>query len=364
MPITAGFNTETVLTHEADRVIEVDLTPDEVAKGKPSASTVGAAVAALHRDGIVVLNNAVPVAEIEVLNENLVARIPTLLADPTLHFNGGQRTGNIAQSPPLEPELMFPSIWANPHTLDIISSVLGPQPHCNYVLGNTAIGGARERQDVHADLNFNYPSMPFALVANYYLCDTNEQNGATEVWPRSHIWSHFDLHRYGESKIKQGLLDEALHAGFGPLRPSIRKGSVVIRDLRLWHAGIPNPSKDPRIMLAFVHFPWWYQNFKRVVLPEAARPFIESVKDRVVYDAEYIDGEVDSTKIAFQAYFGSENAGYNALTFPRQNKGTNPYINGSGEIQAGTKTVQFTVNGSGSGANETVLAPGRAGRAI
>lgn len=56
---------------------------------------------------------------------------------------------------------------------------------------------------------------------------------------------------------------------------TIPKGSVVVRDLRLWHAGIANPGTDPRIMLAFVHTPSWYMCPGRIVLPEAARELVE-----------------------------------------------------------------------------------------
>lgn len=363
MAISDRISANTVLPHGTNQIVEIDLTAEEITQGAASASTVGAAVAALHRDGIVVLNSAVPVEEIDTLNRVLKDRIPTLLNDPKLHFNGGQKTGNIAQSPPLQPDLMFPKIWANPYALEVIAAVIGPQPHCNYVLGNTAISGASERQDVHADLNFNYPSMPFALVANYYLCDTDESNGATEVWPCSHTWSHFDLHQQGQAWIKPEHLQEAQEAGFKPLRPSVKRGSVVIRDLRLWHAGIPNPSMEPRIMLAFVHFPWWYQNFKRVVLPASCRPFIESIRDRVVYDVDYVDGEVDSTKVNFQAYFASENSAYNSLILPRKNVGKNPYVKADGSVQAGADSIRIKAGKDEHTANETVLAYGSAGTA-
>jgi ectoine hydroxylase-related dioxygenase (phytanoyl-CoA dioxygenase family) len=35
-----------------------------------------------------------------------------------------------------------------------------------------------------------------------------------------------------------------------PCQPVVPKGSLVIRDLRLWHAGVGNQTEIPRVMLA------------------------------------------------------------------------------------------------------------------
>lgn len=51
----------------------------------------GAAVAAMHRDGIVVLENAVNVAHIDTLNQLLVAEADALASLPTTHFNDVRR---------------------------------------------------------------------------------------------------------------------------------------------------------------------------------------------------------------------------------------------------------------------------------
>ena len=35
-----------------------------------------------------------------------------------------------------------------------------------------------------------------------------------------------------------------------PMQPTVKKGDIVIRDLRLWHAGMPNETDKERIMIA------------------------------------------------------------------------------------------------------------------
>lgn len=49
--------------------------------------------------------------------------------------------------------------------------------------------------------------------------------------------------------IKKALLKERKKIR-GNCQPVVKKGSVVVRDLRLWHGGMPNLEKDPRVMLA------------------------------------------------------------------------------------------------------------------
>ena len=103
--------------------------------------------------------------------------------------------------------------------------------------------------------------MPFAIVANYYLVDVSPANGSTELWVGSHRNTTFaDCRNCTEQPSTDfGIREEPLEerrAYAPPIQPFVKKGSVVLRDLRLWHAGLSNPSPDPRIMLAFVHTPW------------------------------------------------------------------------------------------------------------
>lgn len=102
----------------------------------------------------------------------------------------------MSQGPPLDPELLYEDIWANVPTTAVLSAVLGPKPHVNYVNGNTALGGFGDaRQRMHADLFFNHAQFPFAIVANYYLVDVSPANGSTELWLGSHRDTSFRDHR-------------------------------------------------------------------------------------------------------------------------------------------------------------------------
>ena len=54
----------------------------------------------------------------------------------------------------------------------------------------------------------------------------------------------------------------------GPIQPSCAKGDIMIRDLRTWHAGMPNESAEDRIMIAVGYqAPWYQNNTQRLFLP-------------------------------------------------------------------------------------------------
>jgi hypothetical protein len=245
----------------------------------PSAETVGAAVSILQRDGIVVLEDVVDKAAIAKLNSVLTERSEDMANDPSTHFNQGKATRNISQPPPATPELMFQSVWANPFTATISAAILGPSPRVHYANGNTALYST-ERQTVHADLDHDHLRFPFALVANYYLIDTCPTNGGTEVWVGSHRYTsladHVDSRDApgGLSSIRPELVSERRKT-LPPVQISVKAGDLVLRDVRLWHAGMPNQTQVPRIMLAFLIFPWWYQAPMRLALPHSAQPLVQ-----------------------------------------------------------------------------------------
>jgi len=95
--------------------------------------------------------------------------------------------------------------------------------------------------------------IPFSMIVNIPFVDTSVENGATEFWLGTHLRGNKGIKdpELAGPWIMGQYLDER-RAECPPIRPSISKGSVLIRDMRLWHAGIANQTKSPRIMLALV----------------------------------------------------------------------------------------------------------------
>ena len=141
-------------------------------------------------------------------------------------------------------------------------------------------GASPQRQPVHSDADFAHPAHPFALVVNVPLISMSPENGSTELWLGTHNYgiaeqegAHGDR---ASGRIREEIL-AARQATRGPSQPHVKKGSIVIRDLRLWHAGMPNPSEEVRVMLAMIHFAPWYRNPMRLELGEDVKPIIEEL---------------------------------------------------------------------------------------
>lgn len=95
---------------------------------------------------------------------------------------------------------------------------------------------------------------------NIYLQDSDANNGVTELWTGTHNaypQQEQQIHNDSGWIKKQCLQDRAKVKP--PVQPMVRKGSICFRDLRLWHAGMPNTSDACRIMLAVDYFAEWYQ---------------------------------------------------------------------------------------------------------
>jgi len=84
------------------------------------------------------------------------------------------------------------------------------------------------------------------------------------------------------------------------MQPFVPKGGLLLRDLRMWHAGMPNRTLCPRIMLGFVYFPAWYQTPMRLTFPRTSRRKLRSWKKiDAISDAEFVEGDVEHLSLPF-----------------------------------------------------------------
>jgi hypothetical protein len=288
--------------------------PEEVRKsGKATFDIIAEGAAFLHKDGIIVLDNAISHHSLDTLNDLLTPEALEIANNPKHHFNFGKQTRNMDQAPPPTKELMFKDIWCNPFASAILSNVLGPKPVVHYANGNTALKATPEgRQPVHSDCEFEHPAyFPFAYVVNINLVDVSPENGGTEVWPGSHHVSVHEAHHTKPSgddgRDEEGLLTireeflEQRRQHSPPIQVTTRKGSLIVRDLRLWHAGRPNLTDTPRIMLAFVASPRWWRGKSKIFLPKDVKELVEEwEKDEysMSFAAEWVDGKVDHKQLS------------------------------------------------------------------
>lgn len=72
---------------EHQDVVVVPLSDEERISGNLTPPNIGKAIAAMHRDGIVVLENAVDVEHVDTLNRMLSEEAKIMATLPTTHFN-------------------------------------------------------------------------------------------------------------------------------------------------------------------------------------------------------------------------------------------------------------------------------------
>ncbi|KAB2109442.1 hypothetical protein AG0111_0g242 [Alternaria gaisen] len=269
--------------HLSSTPISIVPSASEVKAGRLNQRNLEIAIRALSRDGLVVLEDMVDHAVLDRLNKKMVQDALELQARKDSPFNYNK--GNIQQDPPMTNEWFSDEIYINPIVTQVTSTTLGPGPLLRFMSGNTALpptaSSPPASQPTHNDADFDHPLIPFALVVNVPLVTMTPENGSTEIWLGTHQGTTI-ADQEGEhgdrasGRIKQHLLD-ARREVRPPSQPVVKKGSIVVRDLRLWHGGKPNLGQDPRVMLAMIHFAPWYRNSMQV-------EFAEELADRLSYE--------------------------------------------------------------------------------
>ena len=214
------------------------------------------AVEAIRRDGYVVIENAVPHEPLDILREKM-DQDSKVLIDREQWGGAGGLKGHLQQGPPPFAPFVFREIVANPFVIQVNTALLGEGIFNSFYNGNTNCPGSGT-QPLHRDGPHLWPghkpAHPTAcVVANISPLDVTEENGAVELWPGTH------LHTFPETAIDKET-EEAQRKVSPPISGCAKKGSVLIRDIRLWHRGVPNRSDRPRHMIALVHCISWYRN--------------------------------------------------------------------------------------------------------
>jgi hypothetical protein len=271
-----------VLTQEYFEMVSV--TPEEFAAGRMSEEKVQESVADVLRDGFAVIENAADHACLDVLRERMNADTRELIASK--HWGGaGRIEGHLQQGPPPFAPYIFPDVVSNPFGIQVSAAILGAGVYNSFYNGNTNTPGSG-LQPVHRDLPELWPQWdglhpPTSLVINVFPMDVHEHNGCTEVWPGSH-------HIPGKI-TDEGVAARSAHVK--PIRAVAKKGTVIVRDLRLWHRGVPNTSDIFRHMIAMIHHIHWYGRKQKVLYQAGCEAAF--VSEDLDHNAEFVDEPLD-----------------------------------------------------------------------
>jgi hypothetical protein len=239
--------------------MQITITPEQLANNKMSQADLDKAVEAIRYDGFIILEDVVSHEHLDVLHEKMDEDLETLMTASALPVNFTE--GHLQQDPPPFAPYVFGDIVANPFVIQVTKAVLGDGVFNSYYSGNTNCPNSK-MQPVHIDggqlwhgLKLAHPAAQ--LVVNVVLEDVTEQNGSIELWPGSHLDTSVSVDD-PTIKVPARTVEERWLIAV-PERGNMKKGSVLIRDIRLWHRGMPNYSDRPRQMLAMIHNIGWHQ---------------------------------------------------------------------------------------------------------
>lgn len=271
-------------------MLTLELTNDERDRGKAAPDKLEAAAQAVKDDGFVAITNAVHPEHVAALLERTLTDLATILARPDAPFNFN--TGNVQQDPPPFAPFLFRDVLLNETAIAVSKAVLGAGVKNAFYSGNTTLPNDT-RQPVHPDVGQLWPGLthatpPFGLVVNIPLVAVSPENGSTELWPGTHNDTQFSIAQ-GSVRIPADVLDKR-RAVVPPVQPTLPAGSLLIRDIRLWHAGMPNHTPRPRPMIAMIHWiSWWTEG--KIPFPKGTEDFFRH--DDLTTVADFLDGEID-----------------------------------------------------------------------
>lgn len=227
------------------------LTDTELANCQLSADRLYEMCRVLRDTGFVVIDNAI--------DPHLITQVKwehDTALDGYLASRGGLAgladktfgTNHVGFFPPIVGAVAAEEIVANPFAVQIMRSAMA-DIRCSFIHTNTACPGSGY-QPIHRDtptlfgIN-NAPTPMVHAVVNIPLIPFTLENGATEVWPGTH-WI------VDECEADGAKLEERTRF-FPSQRTVLPVGALVVRDLRMWHRGVPNPGTELRTMMAIVY---------------------------------------------------------------------------------------------------------------
>ncbi|NKB69355.1 MAG: hypothetical protein GKR89_19970 [Candidatus Latescibacteria bacterium] len=240
------------------------LTPTEIAQGQLNAVHLAAAVERLHTDGYVVLENAVPKDLVEETRQKLNTVLQAHVdANSQINDPANPGRGIFGLHPPREMPYLDPRFIANSFAVPLLQKALGDDFFCAFYNTNTSWPGSGI-QSVHRDspplvADHPHPLPPYSIVLNVPLVDFTVETGATQVWPGTHL---------DNRPNPEGVNTLDTWAADKPSTPTlVPVGSLVLRDMRMWHRGMPNQTQTIRTMLAVVYNRLFYHFDRKLTIP-------------------------------------------------------------------------------------------------
>jgi hypothetical protein len=258
----------------------MQLSTEELESQTLKPETLRLAVQSVRVNGYVIFERVLPRDLVQTLHRTFLR----VLEGYKAHADPNRGASRYQMHLPFMPPFMDPAVIAHPFALAVLDELLGKDAICHYFASDTPLPGS-DYQRVHADIHLLFPetllSLPaYSLVLNIPLVDFTEENGPLEIWPG------------GTHLMPGGVNIQELAPTMRSERVLMPAGSLLIRDMRMWHRGTPNRSAAPRPNMALIYSrPWLKLNYPPIGIPRAT---YESLSERAqrLFRAENIGGEL------------------------------------------------------------------------
>jgi hypothetical protein len=252
-------------------------------------AAVSAAVSSVFADGYTILRGVVAPEHIAALHARMVEDLAIMQADPE-RLATQFTTGHVQHDPPPFPPYLYRDILCNEAVIAVTRAVLGAGMRNTFYSGNTNLPGSTT-QPVHFDTGHLWREVahpPVQLVVNIPIVDCTVENGATELWPGSHRVA--DVGCPGSICLRDAEV-AAQREARPPLRAETAVGDVLIRDMRLWHRGMPNQSVAARPMIAMIHTVSWLRSEVQMPFARGAEAILSH--PGLTHQAVFVDEPID-----------------------------------------------------------------------
>ena len=236
----------------------IELTPEERETGTLSPDKRELAVQSVKVDGYALFERVLPPE----LTQRLLAEFLQAFDAYVARTDPNRGANRYQMHLPFRPPFADPAVIENPLAISVLDGLLGKDYICHYFASDTPLPGS-DYQRVHSDIPLLFPEMPLSLpaysvVVNIPLVDHTPENGPLEIWP-------------GGTHLMPGGTDlQALAPGMRSERVPMPAGSLLVRDMRMWHRGTPNRSGAPRPNLALIYSrPWLKLHYPPIDIPAA-----------------------------------------------------------------------------------------------
>ena len=225
----------------------MNLSAHELSSLTLSPESLRLAVQQVQMNGFVLFENAIPRERIAALHDAFLKRLDEQQARAPSNRGNNRYQMHL----PFEPPFIDPLVIEHPLALAVLDAILGDDCHCHYFASDTALPGS-EYQSVHSDIHLLFPdtslSLPaYSIVVNIPLIDVRPEHGPVEIWP-------------GGTHLMPGQMDmKSLAPRMRSELVTMPAGSLLIRDMRMWHRGTPNRSTVTRPHLALIYSRFWFR---------------------------------------------------------------------------------------------------------